>query len=88
MSTKWNGIGMPAQIALAAAAIAASAALPPERNTSSAVSVALGCDVAAIPFAAMAADRPGTLKSRIVCFPGPSAVASRVQPSGFTLAGH
>jgi hypothetical protein len=51
---------------IATAAIAASAALPPERYTSRAASVALGYEVAAIPFAAIAADRPGTLKSRIV----------------------
>src|ERR1700720_4061887 len=51
---------------IAPAAIAASAALPPERNTSRAAKVAIGCEVAAMPFAAIAADRPGTLKSRIV----------------------
>src|SRR5262245_1114598 len=50
---------------MATAAIAASAALPPDRNTSSAVSVAIGWEVAAIPFTAIAADRPGILKSRI-----------------------
>src|SRR6266436_3603027 len=50
---------------MATAAIAASAALPPDRSTSRAASVAIGCEVAAIPFAAIAADRPGTLKSRI-----------------------
>src|SRR5438270_1243432 len=50
---------------MATAAIAASAALPPERNTSRAARVALGCEVAAMPFAAIAADRPGILKSRI-----------------------
>src|SRR4051795_10003529 len=32
---------------------------------SSAVKVASGCEVAAMPFAAIAAERPGTLKSRI-----------------------
>ena len=46
------------------AAIAASTALPPARKTSSAVSVACGCEVAAMPFAAIAAERLGTLKSR------------------------
>jgi hypothetical protein len=51
---------------MATAAIAASAALPPERNTSRAAKVAVGCEVAAMPFAAIAADRPGTLKSRII----------------------
>src|ERR1700720_2854616 len=51
---------------IATAAIAASAALPPERNTSRAAKVAIGCEVAAMPFAAIAADRPGTLKSRII----------------------
>jgi len=51
---------------MATAAIAASAALPPERNTSKAAKVAVGCEVAAMPFAAIAADRPGTLKSRII----------------------
>jgi hypothetical protein len=75
---------------MAAAAIAASAALPPERNTSSAVSVALGCDVAAMPFAAIAADRPGTLKSRIFPFPGSSHIGAPAQPSpsGLPLARH
>src|SRR5215472_2325949 len=66
---------------VAAAAIAASAALPPERNTSRAVRVARGCDVAAIPFAAIAADRPGTLKSRIVPFPGPRTWLHQRNPS-------
>src|SRR5271165_6645670 len=51
---------------MATAAIAASAALPPARNTSRAAKVALGCEVAAMPFAAIAADRPGKLKSRII----------------------
>src|SRR5438105_13958519 len=51
---------------MATAAIAASAALPPERNTSRAPKVAIGCEVAAMPLAAIAADRPGTLKSRII----------------------
>src|SRR5580658_3369654 len=50
---------------MATAAIAASAALPPARSTSSAVNVAIGAEVAAIPFAAIAAERPGILKSRI-----------------------
>ena len=49
----------------AAAAIAASTALPPARNWSSAVSVASGCEVAAIALAAMAAERRGCWKSRI-----------------------
>jgi hypothetical protein len=39
--------------------------LPPARKMSSAVSVARGCEVAAMPLAAIAAERPGTLKSRI-----------------------
>ena len=47
---------------IATAAIAASAALPPARSTSSAVSVASGCEVAAIPFAAIAAERPGNIE--------------------------
>src|SRR6185312_7965952 len=50
---------------IATAAIAASTALPPARNMSSAVRVASGCEVAAMPFAAIAAERPGLLKSRI-----------------------
>jgi hypothetical protein len=60
---------------IATAAIAASAALPPPRNTSSAAIVAIGCDVAAIPCAAIAADRPGMLKSRILIVPRVAAWA-------------
>ena len=52
------------------------------RSTSSAVSVALGWEVAAIPFAAIAADRPGTLKSRIA-----SPRPSRPTPASATLTG-
>src|SRR5208282_6532423 len=73
----------------ATAAIAASAALPPERNTSRAVNVALGCEVAAIPFAAIAADRPGTLKSRIAFFSAlRQSLAGATSPSGLPLAAH
>ena len=43
----------------AAAATAASRALPPERSTSSAVSVATGIDVAAIPCVEITGLRPG-----------------------------
>src|SRR5262249_11010570 len=50
----------------ATAAIAASTALPPARSTSSAVRVARGAEVAAMPFDATIADRPGILKSRII----------------------
>src|SRR5262245_33046140 len=50
----------------ATAVIAASIALPPSRNMSIAASVAEGLDVAAIPCSAMAADRVGILKSRIL----------------------
>src|SRR5713101_6134711 len=46
-------------------AIAASIALPPARKTSSPASVAIGAEVATMPLAATAAERPGTLKSRI-----------------------
>ena len=45
---------------VATAATAASIALPPARSTSSAVSVACGTDVAAIPEVAWAGLRPGS----------------------------
>src|SRR5262249_4404377 len=45
-------------------ATAASIALPPRRSTSSAVSVARGCDVAAITRILSASERPGNSKSR------------------------
>ena len=51
----------------AMAATAASMALPPLRSTSSAASVAEGCDVAAIPRVPKASDRPGSSKSRMDC---------------------
>jgi hypothetical protein len=65
--------------------------LPPDRSTSSAVNVASWFDVAAIPFAAIAADRPGTLKSRIrrnlvPCKKRPPA--AQCWPAGSSLAGH
>src|SRR5215831_3893844 len=52
----------------ATAAIAASTALPPERSTSSAVNVANWFEVAAMPLAATAADRPVIWKSRIYLY--------------------
>src|SRR6266550_855689 len=48
----------------AMAATAASIALPPRRSTSSAVSVASGCEVAAMTRIANASERPGSSKSR------------------------
>src|SRR5215813_1612884 len=48
------------------AATAASIALPPRRSTSSAVSVARGCDVAAITRILSASERPGSSKSRVM----------------------
>src|SRR5215467_4943691 len=50
----------------AMAATAASIALPPRRSTSSAVSVASGCDVAAMTRVPNASERPGSSKSRAV----------------------
>ena len=38
------------------------AALPPERSTSSPAKVACGCEVATMPFAAIAAERPGKVE--------------------------
>ena len=43
----------------AQAATAASVALPPSRSTSIAVSVASGCEVAAMPFVEITGERPG-----------------------------
>src|SRR5664279_3536091 len=48
----------------AVAATAASTALPPARSTSMAVSVANGCEVAAMPSLAITGERPGSWKSR------------------------
>src|SRR5579872_2235993 len=67
----------------ATAAIAASIALPPERSTSRPAIVARGADVATMPFAATAAERPGTLKSRIV-FPSPINTCRAILPGGLT----
>src|SRR4051812_48196823 len=50
----------------ATAEIAASTALPPARRTSMAVSVASGCDGAALPFFAITGERPGKWKSRAI----------------------
>src|SRR5205809_6253221 len=44
------------------AATAASAAVPPERSTSIAVSAARGCDVATMAFIEWTVDRPGRWK--------------------------
>src|SRR4030095_10467031 len=49
----------------AAAATAASIALPPRRRTSTAVEVASGFGVAAMPSVAWTGDRPGSWKSRM-----------------------
>src|ERR1700674_5500013 len=51
----------------APAAMAASTALPPSRNTSMAVMVARGCEVAAIASWLTAAERLGRWKWFIVC---------------------
>src|ERR1041385_7817216 len=50
----------------ATAVTAASTALPPERSTSIAASVASGCEVAAMPSLAMTGERPGRWKSRLM----------------------
>src|SRR4051794_27508952 len=50
----------------ATAVTAASTALPPARSTSSAASVARGCEVAAMPSPAMTGERPGKWKSRLM----------------------
>src|ERR1051325_5148855 len=50
----------------ATAVTAASTALPPERSTSIAASVANGCEVAAMPSPAMTGERPGSWKSRLM----------------------
>src|SRR5215471_2340383 len=50
----------------ATAATAASIASAPRRSTSSAVSVARGCDVAAITRILSASERPGSSKSRVM----------------------
>src|SRR6185295_19748185 len=50
----------------ATAATAASAALPPARSVSIAVSEASGCEVAAMASPAMTAERPGRWKSRVM----------------------
>src|SRR5579875_874700 len=50
----------------AAAATAASAAVPPSRSVSIAASVASGCDVAAIAWQASTGERPGNWKSRFM----------------------
>src|SRR5262249_44567723 len=49
----------------AEAAMAASTALPPSRSTLSATSVAKGCEVAAMPVPAIAAERRGAWKFRM-----------------------
>src|SRR5262245_31685228 len=49
----------------ATAATAASAAVPPAFSISMAVSVASGCDVAAMPSQARTGERPGRWKSRM-----------------------
>src|SRR5262249_12694053 len=62
---------------IATAAIAASIALPPDRNMSSPAIVAIGAEVATMPFAATAAERPGTEKSRIIVL-DQTAVSPRI----------
>src|SRR3546814_19526921 len=54
----------------AQAATAASTALPPDRSTSIAASVAAGCDVAAMARVERAAERPGIWKSRMAAVSG------------------
>src|SRR5262245_23168981 len=50
----------------ATAVTAASTALPPARRTSIAANVASGCEVAAMPSAAITGERPGNWKSRVM----------------------
>src|SRR6476619_5953647 len=52
----------------ATAVTAASTALPPARSTSTAASVASGCEVAAMPSLAITGERPGRWKSRLIGF--------------------
>src|SRR6516165_8099038 len=47
------------------AVTAASIALPPSRSASMAASVAVACEVAAMPLLPTASDRPGSSKSRM-----------------------
>ena len=51
---------------MTAAAIAASTALPPRSNNSTATLAASGLDVAHMPFAEMTGERPGNWKSRTI----------------------
>src|SRR5260370_6117618 len=74
------------------AATAASAAVPPERSTSIAVSAASGCDVATIAFWAWTVDRPARWKFLmpscslfllpLIFFSFPAGIGRRV-PKGY-----
>src|SRR5258707_2825148 len=66
------------------AATAASAAVPPARSTSIAVSAASGCEVATIAFTEWTVDRPGRWKFLI---PGCSLLSFYRCFSGFSLGG-
>src|SRR5689334_18818677 len=63
---------------VATAATAASAALPPSRNVSTAAKVASGCEVAAIPLRAITGERPGKWKSRLMSVPKCENLRNRV----------
>ncbi|WP_395457072.1 hypothetical protein ACHMW5_16870 [Azospirillum melinis] len=82
----------------AQAATAASIAVPPALRISTAVRVAAGWEVAAMPLRPMASDRPGSSKLRMVsvdspmlafCGEGPDARASStVLPIWYTKSHH
>src|SRR5579863_4339502 len=70
----------------AQAVTAASTALPPSRSASIAASVAVACEVAAMPLRPTANDRPGSSKFRMASFFHPYEIWSNEQRRARTAA--